>query len=137
MEDTPFKHKAHDMSLAQSICRGARPELSPWAPEFYRIVYKRCVDPDPEKRPTAYKLAFDIGLWNQDSKGEYIPALERARNMLKSHRAKLTEKPAHPEAVYFSRVFSPESLRINVDGSNHGTVFYEEDAFFLCWKEFQ
>src|SRR5690242_8125683 len=83
MEDTPFKHKAHDLSLAQSICQGARPELSPWAPEFYRSAYKKCVDPDPDKRPSADQLAFYINQWNQDRDGEYIPALERARNMLK------------------------------------------------------
>ena len=48
--------------------------------------------------------------------------------MLKNHRAKLTEQPAHPEAVYFSRVFSPESLRINVDGSFlwNGRIFMLE-----------
>jgi len=131
MGDTPFKHKAHDMSLAQNICQGARPELSPWAPEFYRIVYKRCVDPDPDKRPSANKLAFDINQWNQDRNGEYIPALERARNLLKNHRAKLTEKPAHPEAVYFSRVFSPESLRINVNENNLGRVFLWSGHIFF------
>ena len=81
MEDTPFKNRAHDLSLAQSICQGARPELSPWAPEFYRIVYKRCVDPDPDKRPPAYDLAFMIEQWNQDHDREYIPALESARNI--------------------------------------------------------
>ena len=133
MIDVPFKNSAHNITLARNICQGARPELSPWAPEFYRIVYKRCVDPDPDKRPSAYELAFDINLWNQDRDG-YISALERARNMLKSHRAKLTEKPAHPEAVYFSRVFSPESLRINVDGSNHGMVFLWSGRIFLWWK---
>jgi len=131
MEDTPFKNRAHDLSLAQSICQGARPELSPWAPEFYRIVYKRCVDPDPDKRPSVHNLAFNIDQWNQDRNGEYIPALERARNMLKNHRAKLTEKPAHPEAVYFSRVFNFESLRINVDGSAHGKALSNNRSFFL------
>ena len=52
--------------IRQSICQGARPELSPQAPEFYRNVYKKCVDPEPDKRPSAYEPAFDICLWNED-----------------------------------------------------------------------
>src|SRR5438128_1421032 len=95
MTDTPFKDKAHDMSLDRSICQGARPEMSPWTPDFYKNVYKKCVDADPDKRPDSYELLFKIRSWNEDSSREYIPALERARNMLNAHRAKLLEKPAH------------------------------------------
>ena len=58
-----FMHFTSTMwMIRQSICQGARPELSSQTPEFYRNVYKKCVDPEPDKRPSAYEPAFDICL---------------------------------------------------------------------------
>jgi len=120
MIDVPFKNSAHNITLARNICQGARPEMSPWTPDFYAGVYKECVDADPDKRPSAYKLFSTISKWNEDRDQEYIPSLERARVALKINRANFAEKPAHSGAVYTSRIFDFDNFPTPT--SVHGMV---------------
>src|SRR5688572_28388120 len=59
----PFKDQPHDLDLALKICDGLRPSFSDNTPECYiRLAYK-CMDADPEKRPTANKILETIAIW--------------------------------------------------------------------------
>ncbi|CAG8589539.1 19903_t:CDS:2 [Racocetra fulgida] len=42
-----------DLKLSVKICRGERPEFNEGIPECYITLAKRCMDPDPKKRPIA------------------------------------------------------------------------------------
>src|SRR5687768_12324924 len=59
----PFKDQPHDLDLALKICGGLRPSFSDNTPECYiRLAYK-CMDADPEKRPTADEILKIITFW--------------------------------------------------------------------------
>jgi len=52
----PFNNLAHDEYLAMNICRGARPGFSNNTPKFYIELAYRCMDANPDKRPTAKEI---------------------------------------------------------------------------------
>src|SRR5687767_9609766 len=60
----PFYDKKHDYDLSLAICNGLRPEFGKGTPEFYKKLAYRCMNANPNQRPTANEL-FDIyEFWN-------------------------------------------------------------------------
>src|SRR5436305_11237569 len=55
----PFHKRKHDASLALKICNGLRPEFGKGTPEIYKKLAYRCMDANPNQRPTANEL-YDI-----------------------------------------------------------------------------
>ncbi|RIB18082.1 hypothetical protein C2G38_2246003 [Gigaspora rosea] len=51
--------------LALKICTGLRPEFAPGTPYCYVELAKRCMDPDPQKRPTAVDITSKLYKWNR------------------------------------------------------------------------
>src|ERR1051325_4547057 len=49
----PFHKRKHDASLALAICNGLRPEFGKGTPEIYKKLAHRCMNANPNKRPTA------------------------------------------------------------------------------------
>ena len=49
----PFYNIAHDTNLAFKICEGVRPYFSINTPEFYIELAYKCMDANPDDRPTA------------------------------------------------------------------------------------
>ena len=52
----PFNNLAHDEYLAMNICKGARPGFSNNTPKFYIELAFKCMDANPDKRPTAKEI---------------------------------------------------------------------------------
>src|SRR6266487_4709736 len=52
----PFYKRKHDASLALKICNGLRPEFGKGTPEIYKKLAYRCMDANPNQRPTANEL---------------------------------------------------------------------------------
>ncbi|RGB27422.1 kinase-like domain-containing protein, partial [Rhizophagus diaphanus] len=52
----PFHKRKHDNSLALEICNGLRPELGKGTPKIYMKLAHRCMDANPNQRPTASEL---------------------------------------------------------------------------------
>src|SRR5215213_6732146 len=52
----PFNNLAHDGYLAMTICKGARPGFSNNTPKFYIELAFKCMDANPDKRPTAKEI---------------------------------------------------------------------------------
>ncbi|RIB28626.1 kinase-like domain-containing protein [Gigaspora rosea] len=53
----PFDGHEFDHKLAFKICkRGLRPEFAPGTPECYIELAKKCMDSDPQKRPSAFEV---------------------------------------------------------------------------------
>ncbi|POG79085.1 kinase-like domain-containing protein, partial [Rhizophagus irregularis DAOM 181602=DAOM 197198] len=52
----PFHTRKHVNSLALEICNGLRPEFGKGTPEIYKKLAHRCMNADPNQRPTANEL---------------------------------------------------------------------------------
>ncbi|POG81693.1 kinase-like domain-containing protein [Rhizophagus irregularis DAOM 181602=DAOM 197198] len=52
----PFHKRKHDISLALKICNGLRPEFGKGTPEIYKKLAHRCMNANPNQRPTANEL---------------------------------------------------------------------------------
>ncbi|CAI2174255.1 16773_t:CDS:2 [Funneliformis geosporum] len=59
----PFYDRRHDMSLALDVCNGLRPEFGNGTPEFYKKLAYRCMNANPNQRPTAYELSCILIFW--------------------------------------------------------------------------
>ncbi|CAI2183553.1 17669_t:CDS:2, partial [Funneliformis geosporum] len=60
----PFYDRKHDVSLALYICNGLRTEFGKGTPEVYKKLAYRCMNANPNQRPTAEELR-DILLFCQ------------------------------------------------------------------------
>src|SRR5689334_25239849 len=58
--EPPFRDWSFDKCLAIRVCEGLRPSMPDSAPEEYKKLAERCCDADPDKRPDADTLQFDI-----------------------------------------------------------------------------
>src|SRR5688572_4109677 len=65
----PFNNLAHDEYLAMKICKGARPGFSNNTPKFYIELAFRCMNANPDKRPTVEEIHKIISDWSNILKG--------------------------------------------------------------------
>ncbi|CAB4388400.1 unnamed protein product [Rhizophagus irregularis] len=61
--NVPFADRDYDLHLALDICKGERPPIPEYTPEPYAALMKRCWDPIPTNRPSAYELRGQIANW--------------------------------------------------------------------------
>ncbi|CAI2184784.1 16826_t:CDS:2, partial [Funneliformis geosporum] len=59
----PFYDRKHDVSLALDICNGLRPEFGTGTPEFYKELAYRCMNANPNQRPTSKDLKKILRFW--------------------------------------------------------------------------
>jgi serine/threonine protein kinase len=60
----PFDGHKFNTSLAVKIIRGLRPDFAPGTPACYIRLAKKCIDQDPQKRPTANEISSKLyHLW--------------------------------------------------------------------------
>src|SRR6185369_12143836 len=60
----PFNDKAHGHGLMLEICEGLRPAFSNNTPKIYIELAYKCMDADPDNRPTADEILKTIAFWN-------------------------------------------------------------------------
>ena len=58
--EPPFRNRQFDRNLICNIMDGLRPSMPDSAPEEYKKLAERCCDADPDKRPDAWTLYWDI-----------------------------------------------------------------------------
>jgi serine/threonine protein kinase len=122
----PFYDKDHNYGLALKICEGLRPGFSNNTPNFYIELALKCMDADPDNRPTAEEILKIITFW-KDANKEAIESnkpnyskkqLEELEIMskvfdkmdnIKYHHSTITETK-HPNAVYTSRLLKYKGL---------------------------
>ena len=142
----PFNDKAHDHGLMLKICEGLRPAFSNNTPKFYIELAYKCMDADPDNRPTAEEVLKTIAFWkdveniekilgsnepNNYSKGQ-LDELEKIReNFDKMDHIEYDPSTIpvtkHPDAVYTSRILkftnlpqSTNSNKVTIISNNHG-----------------
>ncbi|CAI2178854.1 18372_t:CDS:2, partial [Funneliformis geosporum] len=55
----PFYNRKHDVSLTLDVCNGLRPEFGKRTPEFYKKLAYRCMNANPNQRPSSDELRDD------------------------------------------------------------------------------
>ncbi|CAB4416051.1 unnamed protein product [Rhizophagus irregularis] len=98
----PFYKRKHDSGLALEICNGLRPEFGKGTPEIYKKLAYRCMNANPNQRPTANELYEILECW----------------------KSPLYEKD--PDAIYTSRAFTFKNLSKPINSSS--TYLNEEDS---------
>ncbi|GBC09624.1 hypothetical protein RclHR1_00900010 [Rhizophagus clarus] len=59
-----------ETAFALSICDGLRPDFGKGTPEIYKSLANKCMDANPEKRPTTIELFNIISYWNKCISGK-------------------------------------------------------------------
>ncbi|CAB4436878.1 unnamed protein product [Rhizophagus irregularis] len=123
----PFYERKHGLSLTLEICNGIRPEFGKGTPEIYKNLAYRCMNANPDQRPTANEL-YEILLFWVDScneidqevekfgyKGKEIKAIFEKANKDIPNISTSYEK--NPDAIYTSRVFTFSNLPKPINSS--------------------
>ncbi|CAB4421947.1 unnamed protein product [Rhizophagus irregularis] len=66
----PFYNNKHDLSLSLAICNGHRPEFGKGTPEFYKKLAYKCMNANPNERPTAEELMDTFSFWHKSIRDE-------------------------------------------------------------------
>ena len=123
----PFYKRKHDTSLALDICNGIRPEFGKGTPEIYKRLAYRCMNANPDQRPTADELYNILYFWwcskNASSqeeekfgyKGNEIKTIFDEANKEIPNISTSYEK--NPDAIYTSRVFKFSNLPKPINSS--------------------
>src|SRR3984957_12119998 len=65
----PFYNKKHDLSLSFAICYGLRPGFGKGTPEIYKKLAHRCMNANPNQRPTVNELKDTFNFWHNSTDG--------------------------------------------------------------------
>src|SRR3954469_13939791 len=106
----PFYKRKHDEILALKICNGLRPEFGKGTPDIYKKLAHRCMNANPNQRPSANELYDILHFWSFCSsdeekfgyKGKEVKAVFNEADKEIPNISVLYEKD--PDAVYTSRV---------------------------------
>ena len=135
----PFHKRKHDTSLALEICNGLRPEFGKGTPEIYKKLAYRCMNANPNQRPTANELYDIILFWSCSSNG-YEDYQEKEKFGYKGKEIKAifeeadkeipnisTSYKKDPDAIYTSRVFTFSNLEKPINSSIITSYLNEEE----------
>ena len=118
-----FIDRNHGIHLIIDICNGLRPQIIEGTPDDWIQLMKQCWDSDPQKRPTAHKIRYQLFNWGW--KESNTIEFKNADKYKKQH-PKAHSKQSHLGAVYHSR-FIPHITR-TVSTKLHNTN-YNQDMF--------
>ena len=142
-----------DLNLALDVCDGMRPQIPEYAPEPYVTLMKRCWDPIPTNRPTAFELLGHFRDWDKilsDSISDYNrlkmkQEIEEAFSQEREDKwkARLAELATNPRPLkksqnlltskkldyskQLSQLLRAKDVKIEMNGN--GMLFYLNDKF--------
>ena len=130
----PFYNIAHDTNLAFKICEGARPYFSMNTPKFYIELAYKCMDANPDDRPTTDEIYKTIKSWydvlvvrfNGELDDDPIRNEFEKMDNIKFDPSTITAT-VHPNAVYTSRLLKFTNLPQPVN-SNTVTIIGNNDG---------
>src|SRR5436305_6353119 len=117
----PFYNIAHDRNLAFKICEGVRPGFSINTPKIYIELAYKCMDANPDKRPTTEEIHKIIKSWYHSPSNEF-----KEMDKIKFDSSTITAT-VHPNAVYTSRLLKFTNLPQPVN-SNTVTIIGNNDG---------
>ncbi|RIB02936.1 kinase-like domain-containing protein [Gigaspora rosea] len=127
----PYHDMPHNFSLATQICLGRRPEIRCKVPQSLLDLMNKCLDAEPQSRPTAKALVdmlaqFYIDL--EDKKTGLYKQVEEIKNLDKNslilNQANQTKSTrfnyqTHKQAIYTSRFLNFQQLPKPVNAGEH------------------
>ncbi|CAB4463945.1 unnamed protein product [Rhizophagus irregularis] len=123
----PFHKRKHDNGLALEICNGLRPEFGKGTPEIYKKLAHRCMNANPNQRPTANELYEILECWynyhdneKYGYKGEVVKAVFKEADKEIPNISTSYEKK--PDSIYTSRAFTFSNLSKPINSSFIATV---------------
>ena len=138
----PFNDKAHGHSLMLKVCEGLRPAFSNNTPKIYIELAYKCMDADPDNRPTAEEILKTIFFWKDIGNIRVILKSRYSKEQLDELRMirEIFDKmddveydpstipvTMHPDAVYTSRVLKSTNLpqprnsnKVTIISNNYG-----------------
>ena len=141
----PFNDKAHGPGLMLKICEGLRPGFSNNTPKFYIELAYKCMDADPDNRPTAEEILKIIDFWKDVGNTEEIlksnkpnyskEQLDELRMIRKifdkmdhiKYNPSTIPVTMHSDAVYTSRILKSTNLpqprnsnKVTIISNNYG-----------------
>ena len=138
----PFNDKAHGHDLMLKICEGLRPAFSNNTPKIYIELAYKCMDADPDNRPTADEILKTIAFWNdikniegdieRDYSKQQLDELGKMREIFDKmddieYDPSTIPVTKHPGAIYTSRILKSTNLpqpinsnKVTIISSTHG-----------------
>ena len=145
----PFHDKKHDLRLALDICNGSRPEFGKGTPEVYKKLAYRCMNANPDQRPTAGELSSTLYFWYHSINGKYYSyqeeklygyTVKEIETIFEEADKEIpnisTSYEKNSDAIYASRAFTFSNLPKPVN-STIITSYLEEDEKGTVFKCFQ
>jgi len=121
----PFYNIAHDENLAFKICVGMRPTFSINTPKLYVELAYKCMDANPNNRPTAEEICEIIWFWNYTAVKKEFEEMDK----IEFDPSTITET-VHLNAIYTSRLLKLTNLPLPVNsrkvmiiGNNNSNYF--------------
>ncbi|RIB01276.1 hypothetical protein C2G38_2128046 [Gigaspora rosea] len=118
----PYHDIPHDFSLATQICLGYRPEIRCEVPQSLLDLMNKCLDAEPQNRPTAEALVDMLKQFNdnlRDETTELYKQVEEIKNLDKNfsiyEQANQTKSTrfnyqTHKQAIYTSQFLNFQKL---------------------------
>ncbi|CAB4408034.1 unnamed protein product [Rhizophagus irregularis] len=120
----PHGNIPHDENLAIAICDGLRPTVAKRTPKCYVDLVNRCLDENPDNRPSSKEILKVIRNWRFYSGEKVLHSkrksvykdVEMFKEFIEAVKDKdeielsSTETKLHPKAVYISRPMKYNSL---------------------------
>jgi serine/threonine protein kinase len=129
----PFYDKKHDLNLTLAICNGLRPEFGKGTPEIYKKLAYRCMNANPNQRPTAGELDEILNFLFNNYIQNYLRNPNYQEKELMGYKGKeikaifeeadkeipniSTSYEKDPDAIYTSRAFTFKNLSKPVNSS--------------------
>ncbi|POG81672.1 kinase-like domain-containing protein [Rhizophagus irregularis DAOM 181602=DAOM 197198] len=127
-----FYKRKHDNNLALEICNGLRPKFGKGTPEIYKKLAHRCMNANPNQRPTVNELYEILNCWHwYDDNEKYGYKGKEVRNAFEEadkeipNISTLCEKD--PDAIYTSRAFTFKILSKPINSSFIATTYLNEE----------
>ncbi|RGB28008.1 kinase-like domain-containing protein, partial [Rhizophagus diaphanus] len=128
----PFYKRKHDGGLALEICNELRPEFEKGTPKIYKKLAHRCMNANPNQRPTANELYEILDCWyyyrdneKYGYKGEEVKAVfEEADKEIPNISTSYKKKP---DAIYTSRAFTFKNLSKPINSSFIAITYLNEE----------
>src|SRR5207248_2740659 len=149
----PFNDKDHGHGLMLKICEGLRPAFSNNTPKIYIELAYKCMDAEPDNRPTAEEILKIIAFWKdiEDIKDiekilksnesnyskEQLDELKMLREILDKmdnikYDPSTISATIHPSAVYTSRILKSTNLP-QPRNSNKVTIVSNNNGNYLTY----
>ncbi|RIB13266.1 kinase-like domain-containing protein, partial [Gigaspora rosea] len=120
----PYYNITHDDNLATSICLGLRPIIRCQVPQLLLDLMSKCLDAEPQNRPTADKIVNTLNQFYKDLNNEKTELCNQVKQIENSSKNSSTydqmkserlNYQTDPQAIYTSRLLHFPTLPKQVD----------------------